>query len=156
DPHGTQDFTAIDIRKSDTFTYDFTKTFNKPAPTNATVASEYDKVSSQPLKTLHYAGVLSAERRGSTIAYELLDLDILTTIASRELKTYRFLVDYLISTNEQSTLTPIYESFYCSPQSQADFHAFKTSYIRYILRNTRINRDVEVRRILPKALNPIA
>ena len=154
------EFTVNDIWSSQYFIKNAIAIFNKPRPTNKNAQHEYDKFIQQPLRMLGCAHILNCEKRKGKNFYKILNLDILDYIAQRERNTYNFLYCYFEKVLKDSNLWRYFEGFreICQKgtATNADFRELRDRFIRFIIGNTPINTDVEVRRILPKILNVFA
>src|SRR5690606_33824984 len=80
----SQTFTVRDIWESDYFEKNTKAIFGKPAPSNDSAFSEYNKFIGQPLKTLAYAQVLSETKEGQTNKYTINNKELLEYISLNE------------------------------------------------------------------------
>ena len=152
-------FTIKEIWDSDYFRKNVTKIFNKPSPDDKRTNAEYDKFVGQPIQTLSYAKILSA--KGSRPAtYEITNIDALRYIARAPQNAYDFLYQYLIKVLSDSGFYSnfeIYRDAYLTGKlTSAEFADLKKKFIRFMLGNTNINQEVEIRRIFPKVINILA
>ncbi len=130
--------------------------FQKPAVTEPKAQSEYDKVFSQPIKLLEYAGILkSAGKVGNANAYKIRKRKLLNYISVKDKNALVFLVAYLEKVLIDSELMPIFNIFFSKP-TKANFRALKMEYVDFIIENTAINGKTETRRIFTKIINPLA
>jgi hypothetical protein len=155
-----KEFTVQDIWDSQYFIKNVKAIFNKPTATNLTTRSEYDKFIQQPLRLLAYAGVLEIEKRGTKNYYKVSDLSVLEYISLKDRNTYKFLYQYFLKVMSDCGLLKFFEDYknkYVKGNlTQGDFEDLQKRFIKFIIGNTAINGDVEVRRIYPKLLNIFA
>lgn len=154
------EFTKDDIWNDSYFNTNVKAIFNKPDAKNDTTRQEYDKFTSQPLRTLAYSGVLTMRKEGNKNLYRISNKPILEFIAMKERNAYLFLYHYLIKVLSDSNEFRYFEEFKskCVNGSvdNADFQDLKTRFQRFIIGNTAINGTTEVNRIFPKILNVYA
>lgn len=148
-------FTVNDIWNSQYFIKNTRVIFNKPWATDKQARSEYDKFIQQPLRMLAYARILSVEKRGRTNHYRILNEEILDYLSIKERNSYNFLYCYFEKVLTDSGFWRYFLSYKENPDKYA-FDALKKRFIRFIIGNTAINGDLEVRRIFPKILNVFA
>ena len=150
-------FTVNDIWESQYFIKNAKAVFNKPLPTNKTARHEYDKFIQQPLRMLGYAHVLEVTKVGRTNYYRIVNLDILDYIARRERNAYNFLYCYFEKVLKDSGMWKYFEDYKSKCTlgtiTKSDFSELKERYIRFIIGHTKVNGDVEVKRMFPKILN---
>ena len=157
DPKG--EFTVQNLWDMQYFIKNASAIFGKPNPKNEAAHSEYDKFIQQPLRMLAYAHVLEIEKRGTTNFYRVGNYDILDYIATKERNAYNFLYLYITKVLSDSNMIRYFEKFkdVCEKGSdtvkKAEFKDLKERYERFIIGNTKINGEVEVRRIFTKVLN---
>lgn len=157
DPKG--EFTVQNVWDMQYFIKNASAIFGKPNPKNEAAHSEYDKFIQQPLRMLAYAHVLEIEKRGTTNFYRVGNYDILDYIATKERNAYNFLYLYITKVLSDSNMIRYFEKFkdVCEKGSdtvkKAEFKDLKERYERFIIGNTKINGEVEVRRIFTKVLN---
>ncbi|TAF73566.1 MAG: hypothetical protein EAZ53_11980 [Bacteroidetes bacterium] len=153
-------FTVADIWNSQYFIKNVKAIFNKPLATNSTTKSEYDKFIQQPLRLLAYAGVLDIEKKGIKNIYKVANLSVLEYISLKDRNTYTFLYKYFSKVMSDSGLLKFFDDYKNKYEkgnlSQDDFEDLQKRFIKFIIGNTAINGDVEVRRIYPKLLNIFA
>ncbi|MFV0305718.1 MAG: hypothetical protein ACK5IC_09595 [Moheibacter sp.] len=151
------EFTKDDIWNDNYFNTNVKAIFNKLDAKNETTLQEYDKFTSQPLRTLAYSGVLSMRKDGNKNLYRIDSKPILEFIAMKERNAYVFLYHYLVKVLSDSNELRYFEEFKtkCINGSvdKTDFQDLKTRFQRFIIGNTAINGKVEVNRIFPKILN---
>lgn len=151
------EFTVQNIWDSQYFIKNVKAIFNKPLATNPTTRSEYDKFIQQPLRLLAYAGVLLIEKRGNKNYYKISNLRVLEYISLKDRNAYIFLYKYFCKVMLDSGMLKYFDEYKNKYRrgslTQSDFEELQSRFIRFIIGNTAINGDVEVRRIFPKLLN---
>ncbi len=154
------EFTKDDIWNHEYFNTNVKGIFNKPDAQNETTKLEYDKFTSQPLRTLAYAGVLSLRKDGRTNLYKIENIALLEFIGMKERNAYIFLFHYLIKVLSDSNILRFFDDYkdqYLSGKITNDkFQDLKTRFQKFIIGNTAINGKTEVNRIFPKILNVFA
>ena len=151
----SQQFTVKDIWQSDYAKETIAETFSKPGTDEKKAENEYDKVFSQPLCMLCYAGVLRDVSTTSRHLYEIANRDILEYIAKNDTYSLRFLYVYIERALKDSGLYPVFEAFF-DTQDKAHFNAMKQAFIAFYHEHTPIKKDFEPKRIFTKVLNPLA
>lgn len=156
-------FTGRDIQNSVTFNSNLQFYFNKPDPTIKTVANEIDKIISQPLKTLTFAGLLTEIRIGRSYQYSINDKDSLEVLAVNERNCFKFLCALNEKTLQDSGLDRTLATYENSEYSKSDYLAFRDEMYLFYKKHTKLGTRgsvddgrTEFRRILPKILNPIS
>lgn len=155
-----QDFTVNDIWNSQYFIKNAVAVFGKPLPTNASARHEYDKFIQQPLRLLSYAHILKVYKSGGTNIYSISNEELLDYISRRERNTYSFLYCYFHKVMRDSGMWKYFEEFIEKSLkgncSKSDYLYLRDKFIRFMIGNTKINTEVEVRRIFPKIVNIFA
>ncbi len=155
-----QSFTVNDIWNSQYFIKNAVAVFGKPLPTNPNARHEYDKFIQQPLRLLGYAHVLNVTKVGNANIYSIAHEEMLDYISRRERNTYNFLYCYFQKVMSDSGMWKYFQEFIDkSAQGEAsrtDYMFLRDKFIRFMIGNTNINTDIEVRRIFPKILNIFA
>ena len=149
-------FTTRMIWDSHAFENNVTIEYSKPSSREITARREFDKFIAQPLKTLNYSGVLASERSGGKIIYRVAQPSLLEFVSQGPRNARVFLVDYIERTLEQSGIFHRFEVFFGGEQTQEDYLGLRDYFVRFMLNNTPIKNEIEVRRIFPKVLNPLA
>lgn len=153
-------FTKNDIWNSSYFSENIKVIYNKPDADNETMKHEYDKFCAQPLKTLAYAGVLKEQKISKQNHYEVNDHELLSLLALNVKNCWLFLKIYVTEVLKASDFYQHIEKYIdrvrLDQQDASAFNNLKKSYIEFSISNSSINGEVEVRRIFPKVLNPIA
>ena len=152
-----REFIVQDIWDSQYFIKNVKAIFNKPSATNPTTRSEYDKFIQQPLRLLAYAGVLDIEKRGITNYYKIANLKVLEYVSLKDRNAYNFLYQYFVKVMSDSGQIKFFEEYRSKYEkdklAKTDFEELQKRFIKFIIGNTAINGEVEVRRIFPKLLN---
>lgn len=151
------EFTKDDIWNDNYFNVNVKAIFNKPDVKNQTTKQEYDKFTSQPLRTLAYAGVLKMKKQGNKNIYKINNREILEYISIKERNAYIFLYHYLLKVLTDSGQIKHFETFKDAclkgKATQNDLLELKERFQKFIIGNTSINGILEVNRIFPKVLN---
>ncbi|RJX74290.1 hypothetical protein DZ860_03930 [Vibrio sinensis] len=156
DTEQKQDFTIREIWNSEFAIDVMVNKFQKPSPTDVGSRSEYDKVFSQPIKLLDYAGIISEiGTRDRGALFQLNNREVLEYISVSDDKALKFLINYLESIIEASGLKALFDGFFHAP-SKDSFANLKEKYIQFIIDNTPINGETETSRIFTKIINPLA
>ncbi|WP_318489782.1 hypothetical protein [Photobacterium leiognathi] len=152
----SDEFTIKDIWMSDFSIEIMTNKFQKPSPTEKVVENEYDKVFSQPIKLLEYAGIIvNTGKIKNAKCYKVTKDDILSYLSISDDKALKFIIKYLERVLSASGLMKVFDDFFES-QTKQSFDTLKDCYIKFITDNTPINGEVETSRIFTKVLNPLA
>lgn len=158
--HSGQPFTVSDIWDSQYFIKNAVAVFGKPIPTNPTARHEYDKFIQQPLRLLGCAHVLNVEKVSGTNVYSIANEDMLDYISRRERNTYNFLYCYFRKVMTDSGMWKYFQEYINKSikeeATKEDYLYLRNKFIRFMIGNTNINGEVEVRRIFPKILNIFA
>jgi hypothetical protein len=152
-------FTVRDVWESDYFEKNTKAIFGKPAPSNDSAFSEYNKFIGQPLKTLAYAQVLNETKEGQTNKYAINNKELLEYISLNERGALDFLCEYLVKVLTDSGFYLHFETYRDQVSKKPDsgnFDIFKQRFQRFMRGNTEINGVLEINRIFPKVLNPLA
>lgn len=156
DESGLDEFTIKDIWMSDFSIEIMINKFQKPSPTEKKVENEYDKIYSQPIKLLEYAGVIvNTGKLKSANCYQVTNSDILSYLSISDDKSLKFIIKYLESVLNASGLMGRFDDFF-ELQTKESFNILKDYYINFIIDNTPINGKTESSRIFTKILNPLA
>lgn len=156
----SKEFVVQDIWDSQYFIKNVKAIFNKPSATNPTTKSEYDKFIQQPLRLLAYAGILDIQKRGTKNFYKIANLSVLEYISLKDRNAYYFLYQYFVKVLSDSGMLKFFENYKTKYEngilSQNDFEELQSRFIKFIIGNTAINGEIEIRRIFPKLLNVFA
>jgi len=152
---GTEPFQSPNIWKSEYAIKNVQAFFGKPYPLKKSTLDEYNKFFRQPMKMLAAAGVLSEYKKGATIQFSVKKIEILEYIALRERNSYEFLFIYIEKVLHDSGLWDSFESFF-DEQTKASLEYLKDKFLKFCIKNTPINTNVEASRIFIKVLNPLA
>ena len=153
-------FTVNDIWQSQYFIKNAKAVFNKPLPTKKSARHEYDKFIQQPLRMFGYAHILDVEKKGNRNYYKIRNLDILDYISRRERNAYNFLYCYFEKVLIDSGMWKYFEEYkdkcLSGTVKRCDFLDLKNKYIRFVIGQTKVNGELEVKRMFPKVLNVYA
>ncbi len=130
--------------------------FGKPQAAETTARNEYDKFTSQPLKTLAASGVLVEVKVGNRNIYSINKREYLEYIAQSPQTSMKFLCEYLRRTLQQSGVWDTVATYFSSSHSENDYQIVKECITNLLIHNTPINGVTEARRIFPKIFNPLA
>ena len=149
-------FTASDIWHSDYAKLTIAETYSKPGIDEKAAENEYDKVFSQPLCLLCYAGIIkdisvNARRH----LYEVVNREMLEYIAMNDIYSLRFLQVYIEKVLKDSNLFSFFDDFFIH-QDKSHFNKLKSKFIDFYHRYTPVKRDYEPKRIFIKVINPLA
>ncbi len=86
----SETFTVVDIWKSDYAKLTIKETYSKPGTDESAAENEYDKVFSQPLCLLCYAGVIKDLSHTSRHLYMVENKEVLEYIATNDIFALRF------------------------------------------------------------------
>ena len=128
--------------------------FGKPWANDETVKHEFDKFIQQPLRLLAYANILDI-RKGRTNYYKIRNCEILEYISLKERNAFNFLYLYFRKVLEDSGQWKYFENYINNPNKES-YDDIKTQFTKFIIGFTKINTEIEVRRMFPKILNVIA
>lgn len=153
----SKEFSIKDIWEHGYFNKNVEMIFGKPSPDNKTATHEYDKFIAQPIKTLEYANILTANKVGRTNHFKINNLELLEFISIKDKNAYIFLTIYLKKVLSDSGFIKYVDEFIDKAKNNKattdDFIFLKEKYEKFIIGNTPINGKVEVRRIFTKVIN---
>lgn len=129
--------------------------FNKPWANDSRARHEYDKFIAQPLRLLAYAHIIELDHACGKNIYKVRNAYLLDYIAQRERNTFIFLCCYFEKVLTDSGFWRFFLEYKESPGKDS-YMILRDRFIRFILGNTKINNEVEIRRIFPKILNVLA
>ena len=107
----TKSFTVNDIWSSQYFIKNVKIIFNKPAATDNTTRSEYDKFIQQPLRMLAYGHILDMNKIGNTNHYSVKNIMLLEYISLKDRNAYTFLCEYLEKVLKDSGIYKDFEAY---------------------------------------------
>lgn len=148
-------FTRKDIQLYDYTVENIEQIFNKPKTDHSLSANEYDKFFGQPLKMFANARILNEIRKGNRFTYTVNEKEILYYISLRERNALQFLIKYTRKVLQDSDIWYLFESFF-KEQTTNSFDRLKDGYVKFIIANTNIKKQLEPKRIFTKVLNPLA
>ncbi|MCL1785879.1 MAG: hypothetical protein FWG39_01870 [Alphaproteobacteria bacterium] len=156
-------FMVGDIWDSKVFNDYSVLTFGKPQPDNPAARNEYDKFIAQPLDLLAYAGVLEKDSSTRPTTFRILDENMLEYISIRDRNAYHFLVAYFTKFFTDSGFKYIFNFLGKDNPTSEDFETLKGKFEVFVKANSRLGSRgslyggiVEIRRMFPKAINPLA
>ena len=155
DEKGGKQFRSPEVWRSDFAITNVQSIFGKPNPLDDTTIDEYNKFFRQPLKMLSAAGVLKERKVGQSILFELIAPDVLIYLSRRPWNAQEFLHLYVEKTLRDSGLWDSFATF-LELQTLDAFSELKTCFTSFCHRYTPIQTSIEVGRIFPKVLNPLA
>lgn len=129
--------------------------FKKPGVENKAARHEYDKFFQQPMEMLANANILTKSKRDNKNFYQVNNFEVLEYIALRERNALFFLKTYIEKVLTDSGLYQIFENFFAN-QTESAYDTVKKAFSSFIIKNTKINGEVECNRIFIKVLNPLA
>lgn len=149
-------FTVKDIWKSEYAKKTMAEEYSKPETDLQSAENEYDKVFSQPLCLLCYAGVLNdINNKNHRHKYEVNESKILEYIAENDTNSLKFLCLYIEKVLKDSELLGMFERFF-ENQDKRHFDIMKNGFINFYHHYTPIKKEFEPKRIFTKVLNPLA
>jgi len=149
------EFAVSDIWQSDYAKQTIAETYSKPGTDEATAENEYDKVFSQPLCMLCYAGVIRDTSETNRHLYVVENRDVLEYIARNDMYALRFLSMYIEKVLKDSGLFDSFQDFF-NNQDKNHFTTLKQAFIDYYHDYTPIKKEYEPKRIFTKVINPLA
>lgn len=129
--------------------------FSKPDTKHEKTVNEYDKFFSQPLELLAYSKVIKKIKKGRYNYYRVNEEKILEYIALKEKNSLDFICLYINEVLEQSDFLDNFTEFF-KIQTNESYYKLKSKFEEFIIKNTKINKTKEVRRIFTKIINPLA
>src|SRR5574344_1161293 len=148
-------FTVADIWKSDYAKQTISETYSKPGTDAKAAENEYDKVFSQPLNLLCYAGVIKDISTNSKHLYQVENREILEYIGTNDVFALRFLQVYIEKVLKDSNLF-VWVNNYFVNQDKNSFNLLKDKFIKLYHLYTTVQKDYEPKRIFTKVINPLA
>lgn len=148
-------FSSKDIWYNDYTIKNVENIFRKAKVDGKSSINEYDKFFQQPMELLSYANVLLKKKIGSRNFYKINNKDLLEYIALRERNALTFLQIYIEKVLHDSELWSFFENFF-KYQSNTHFTKLKNTFETFTITYTKINKELECRRIFTKILNPLA
>lgn len=148
-------FTPSDIWHSDYAKETIAETYSKPGTDEIAAENEYDKVFSQPLNLLCYAGVLKDISSNAHHLYIVERRDVLEYIATNDVYSLRFLQIYIEKVLKDSGLYQYFDNFF-QLQTKDSFNSLKNVFIEFYHIYTPVKKDYEPKRIFTKVINPLA
>ncbi|MEX5652338.1 MULTISPECIES: hypothetical protein [unclassified Staphylococcus] len=149
------EFSSTDIWKSSYTKENVEEIFSKPGTDHEKSVNEYDKFFAQPIELLANSQVLKKVKKKNRNFYTVNNKDILKYISWKEKNAADFLYIYIQKVLKDSGLWDCFTEFF-EKQNQEAYIILKEKYENYIIKNTKINKKLEVRRIFSKVINPLA
>lgn len=146
-------FTINDMWQTQYFVQNARVIFNKPWPDDKEARNEYNKILSQPLKTLAYAGVLNVEVCGKTLTFSVNNEEILEWIARRDRNAYIFLYDFYTKVMRDSNFIRFLEEYKNGTMTRTEVY---DRYYRLVSGNTPSHSKLDIRRMFHKVFNIFA
>ena len=150
-----EQFTVKDIWSSDYAKLTIAETYSKPGTDEKNAENEYDKVFSQPINLLCYAGILEDISPTSRHLYRIINRDVLEYIARNDIYSLRFLQSYIEKVLRDSELYHYFQSFF-DYQDSVHYVQLKDAFIQFYHDYTPVRKDYEPKRIFTKVINPLA
>lgn len=150
-----EQFTVKDIWSSDYARLTIAETYSKPGTDEKNAENEYDKVFSQPINLLCYAGILEDISPTSRHLYRIINRDVLEYIARNDIYSLRFLQSYIEKVLRDSELYHYFQSFF-DYQDSVHYIQLKDAFIQFYHDYTPVRKDYEPKRIFTKVINPLA
>ena len=147
-----KDFTTKDIWHAKYTIDNVEAIFKKPGVTSAKARNEYDKFFQQPMELLAYAGVLTKKKVGARNFYRVSQPDLLAYISVRERNSLTFLQKYIDKVLSDSEIIGDFDVFF-EKQTKSAYDKVKSQFEQFTIKYTKINNEVECRRIFSKVLN---
>ena len=150
-----QEFTTTDIWRNNYSNQNVMEIFGKTDVNNPNAKSEYDKFFQQPLKALSYAKILIERKEGNQNYFKIKNKELLKYISIKERYSLDFLNIYLEKVLRDSGIWYLFDNFF-NNNTKDNFDILKEKYEEFIISNTPINGETEVRRIFTKVINPLS
>ena len=153
---GRKVFCSPEVWRSDFAVSKVQQFFGKPDPLVRSTLDEYNKFFREPLKMFAASGILKENgRKSNTIQFELVNADALAFVARNDWNAYTFLYLYIEKTLRDSGIWDLFATF-LDQQTKQNFAEMKDGFAAFCKSHTPIRTTVEVNRIFPKVLNPLA
>ncbi len=149
-----------EFKTRDIWDYEYTiinvrSIFKKPDIKNSSAKNEYDKFFQQPMEMLTNAGILRKVVKNTRNFYQVVEVEILEYIAFNVKNSLFFLDVYITNVLKDSELYSIFNTFF-ENQIKENYLKLKKNFSNFIIENSKIKTEVEINRIFPKVLNPLA
>lgn len=152
---GKKEFITKDIWHN-SYTIEYVESmFKKASPDEDKAKREYDKFFQQPMELFSYSGILNKTKNGNKNVYRISNYQLLEYISIREKNALTFLNIYIEKVLKDSEMFLYFEKFFNNPNSSTYFH-MKDSFVRDMIRYTKITKPTEPKRIFTKVLNPLS
>ncbi len=150
-----KEFTTFDIWHFEYTINNVSEIFKKPQVESKNAKHEYDKFFQQPMELLSSAKILNKRKSGRSNIYSIKNKEILEYIALREKNSLFFLKTYIEKTLKDNQIYYLFENFFKN-QDSISYTKLKNNFCSFLIENTKINTEVECRRIFIKVLNPLS
>jgi hypothetical protein len=150
-----QEFTTKDVWHAKYTIENVEAIFKKPGVASAKARNEYDKFFQQPMELLAYSGILAKRKAGPRNLYSVAEPDLLAYLALRERNSLTFLQKYIDKVLSDSGIISDFDLFF-EKQSKSTYDNVKSKFEQFTIQYTKINNEIECRRIFSKVLNPLA
>jgi 5-methylcytosine-specific restriction endonuclease McrA len=148
-------FVIKDIWETQYFIQNSRVIFNKPWANDKKAYNEYNKVLSQPLKLLAYAGVLTVEKIKGSLTFSVNNEDLLDYISRKDRNAYNFLYCYFTKVLKDSGFLKHLEAYrtnFTKGLNEARENVYE-KYFRFISGNTPTRSRLDIRRMFHKIIN---
>ncbi|WP_294963238.1 restriction endonuclease [Sulfurimonas sp.] len=149
------EFTSKDIWNFKYSSENIKEVFGKPNVLDRKAKNEYNKFFGQSLIALAYTKILIGEKRSNKWYFKINNKQILKFIAIRERNSLMFLNIYLTKVLNDSDMYKIFNDFF-DLQTKESLYLVKNEYKRIIRLNTKTQSELDLNRMFPKVLNPLA
>lgn len=150
-----KEFTTKDVWHSQYTIENVEAIFKKPGVTSDKARNEYDKFFQQPMELLSYAGILDKRKAGTRNFYRVANADLLNYLSIRERNSLTFLQKYVSKVLSDSGIMGDFDDFFAK-QTKPAYEKLKAKFEQFTIQHTKINNEVECRRIFSKILNPLS
>ncbi len=147
------EFTIKDLWNTDYFIQNIRVLFNKPWANDSKASNEYNKVISQPLKTLAYSKVLNVRKVGRYLRLSVNNEEILEWIAQRDRNAYVFLYEFFTKVLKDSKFLHNLEDYKNGQLTRDEVYE---KYIELVRGNSRTKSRLDIKRIFHKVFNVYA
>ena len=148
-------FVIKDIWETQYFIQNSRVIFNKPWANDKKAYNEYNKVLSQPLKLLAYAGILTVEKIKGSLTFSVNNEDLLDYISRKDRNAYNFLYCYFTKVLKDSGFLKHLEAYrtnFTKGLNEARENVYE-KYFRFISGNTPTRSRLDIRRMFHKIIN---
>lgn len=154
DENYNKEFTVSDIWHSEYARENVISIFSKPDP-ELKADNEYDKYFGQPIKLLGYSKILNVRKEKNRYYYSIGNRELLEKIALRPTNSLNFLYEYIVKVLKDSDICIYFEKFF-KTQTKEAYKDVRDAFIKFTIKHTKINGEIECGRIFTKVINPLA